>query len=80
MKYKHGDIVDTTKHGFLTVQFDFTIRPVFEGHRAPGLVGRTLYWLTDLSGQDLFIWDNDLSEILTAEEKFKPDSEYLYEG
>ena len=79
MKYKHGDIVDTTEHGFLTVQFDFTIRPVFPGHRTPDLVGRTLYWLSDLTGKDLFIWDKDLEKILTAEEKSKPESEYLYD-
>jgi 4-hydroxyphenylpyruvate dioxygenase-like putative hemolysin len=60
-------MIDTTVHGFVTVQAPIT----FKENKNPKydkLGGRTLYWLQDVDNADIFLWDNELNKILATEE------------
>lgn len=83
-KYKRGEMVDTIVHGFVTVQCPIT----FKDNKNPKydkLGGRTLYWLQDLEGEDIFLWENELEKILAEEELIdteltSDESEYRLAG
>lgn len=66
-KYKKGEMIDTTVHGFVTVQAPI----LFKENKNPKydkLGGRTLYWLQDVDNTDIFLWDTELQSILADEE------------
>ena len=66
-KFKRGEMVDTTVHGFVTVQCPIT----FKDNKNPKydkLGGRTLYWLQDVEGIDIFLWDTELDKVLSDDE------------
>lgn len=67
MKYKQGDVIDTSVYGFLTVQAPITIQPNTNS-KCDKLGGRTLYWTQDLESKDILLWDSELKNILTEEE------------
>lgn len=78
MIYRQGDMIDTKTYGFVTVQAPLT----FQENTNPKydkLGGRTLYWVQDLEGTDLFLWDRELSNELTDDQK-TVDSEELGEN
>lgn len=85
MKIFHrGQMFDTTVHGFVTVQCPLTIKDN-KNPKYDKLGGRTLYWLQDLEGQDIFLWENELERILAEEELIdtelaSDESEYRLAG
>jgi hypothetical protein len=68
MIYRQGDIIDTKTYGFVTVQAPM---PIEENNNPKYnlLGGRILYWVQDINGVDLFLFENELSNELTDEEK-----------
>lgn len=81
--HKRGEMLDTTVHGFVTVQCPIT----FKENKNPKydkLGGRTLYWLQDVEGVDIFLWDTELSKVLADDELIDtddgPDDDYILPG
>lgn len=78
MIYRQGDMIDTKTYGFVTIQAPL----IFQGNNNPKydkLGGRTLYWVQDLNCIDIFLWDTELSNELTDDQK-TVDSEDLGEN
>jgi hypothetical protein len=65
--YKNGDLIDTSQ-GMLTVQCPISFQPN-ANPKYDKLGGRTLYWLQDMDNNDIMLWDRELKEILSEEEK-----------
>lgn len=67
MKLAVGDFLDTTE-GLLSVQCPIKFNP--NNHEKYKVVGgKTLYWLQDMNGLDIFKWDHELEKIMTEAEK-----------
>ena len=67
MKYNPKDIVDTLTYGFVTVMATIPIKEN-KNPKYDKLGGRTLYWVQDLDGVDIFLWDTELSKELSDEQ------------
>lgn len=67
MIYQAGDFIDTTQ-GLLIVQCPITFKQN-SNPKYNKLGNRTLYWMHNESYEDVFLWDNELKNILTDSEK-----------
>jgi hypothetical protein len=74
--YKRGEMIDTTVHGFVTVQAPITFREN-KNPKYDKLGGRTLYWLQDVDNTDIFLWDTELVKILADDEMLDTDDSLL---
>lgn len=71
--FKSGDMIDTTAYGFVTVQSCITIEEN-NNSKYNKLGGRTLYWVQDVEGEDICLWDTELTNILTDDENLYDDN------
>lgn len=67
MIFNRGDIIETSVHGFLTVEMPFTIKEN-KNPKYDKLGGRTLYWLKNTENVTILLWDTELAKVLIEDQ------------
>lgn len=66
LNLEQDDYIETKTHGFLEVKAVIPIEPN-NNPNYDKLGGRTLYWLQDIYGDDVLLFDTELKETMVDE-------------